>query len=119
MASMVASFKEEVALMFPASQCLMGDGRKVDLSRLPSMLSPETWAASSQAIGELSQHQGLVVLDIQTSKPFEAWLNTDKSRSDEVAGTLVQITGKKLTLILSRHQPSPRSGDYFSDGSTR
>jgi hypothetical protein len=74
----------------------MGDGRKVDLSRLPPMLSPETWAASSQVIGELSQHQGLIVFDIQTSKPFEAWLNNDKSRSDEVAGALVQRIGKTI-----------------------
>lgn len=72
------------------------DGRKVDLSRLPPILSPKTWAASSQAIGELSQHQGLhvVVLDIQTSKPFEAWLNVDKNRADE----LLERWSKRLIL---------------------
>jgi hypothetical protein len=101
MASMAASFEEEVALMFPAFQCLMGDGRKVDLSRLPSMSSPETWAASSQAIGELSQHQGLVVFDIQTSKPVEVWLNSDKSRSDEIAGAFKK-PAKQLIIILGR-----------------
>jgi hypothetical protein len=76
---MAASFDEEVALMSVPSQCLMGDRWKVDLSRLLPMLSPGTWAASSKFIGELSQHQDLVVFDIQTSKPFEAWLNADKS----------------------------------------
>jgi hypothetical protein len=77
MASMVASFDEKVALMSVPSQCLMGNGRRVD--RLLPMLSPGTWAASSKFIGELEHHQGLVVSDIQTSKPFEAWLNADKS----------------------------------------
>ena len=52
----------------------MGDRGKVDLSRLLPMLSPETWAASSLIIGEPKEHQDLVVFDIQTSKPFEAWL---------------------------------------------
>ena len=52
----------------------MGDREKVDLSRLLPMLSPGTWAASSQVIGEPEQHQDLAVFDIQTSKPFEAWL---------------------------------------------
>jgi hypothetical protein len=56
----------------------------------------ETWAASSQAIGELSLHQGLVVFDIQTSNPVEAWLNVDKSLSGEVAKALVQRTGKTI-----------------------
>lgn len=74
----------------------MGDRGKVDLSRLLPMLSPETWAASSQVIGELEQHQDLVVFDIQTSKPFEAWLNIDKSRSDEVAGAVVQKSGRTI-----------------------
>ena len=46
----------------------------MDLSRLLPMLSPGTWAASSQVIGEPEQHQDLAVFDIQTSKPFEAWL---------------------------------------------
>jgi hypothetical protein len=77
MASMAASFNEEMALMsvsFWCSQCLVGDRGKVDLSRLLPMLSPETWAASSLIIGEPEQHQDLAVFDIQTSKPFEAWL---------------------------------------------
>jgi hypothetical protein len=104
-------------LMFPPSHCLMGDGRKVDLSRLPPMLSPETWAASSQVIGELSQHQGLVVFDIQTSKPVEARLNTDKSRSDEVAIALVQRTGRTLDSQLGKTQSSARLGDGSSDES--
>ena len=52
----------------------MGDRGKVDLSRLLPMLSPGTWAASSQVIGELEKHQDLAVFDTQTSKPFEAWL---------------------------------------------
>lgn len=81
---------------FPMLDGRWMDGRKVDLSRLPPMLSPKTWAASSQAIGELSQHQGLhvVVLDIQTSKPFEAWLNVDKNRADE----LLERWSKRLIL---------------------
>jgi hypothetical protein len=78
---MAASCQSE---MNPPSQCLMGNRWKVDLSRLLPMSSPETWAASSKFIGELEHHQNLVVSDIQTSRPFEAWLNIDRSRSDEV-----------------------------------
>jgi len=86
---MVASFDERVALMSVLFPCLMSDRRKVDLSPAFNVVSPETWAASSKIIGELSQHQDLVVFDIQTSKPFEVWLNIDKSQSDEVAGASV------------------------------
>jgi hypothetical protein len=74
MASMAASFDEEMALMSVSSQCLVGDRGKVDLSRLLPVLSPGTWAASSVIIGEPKEHQDLVVFYIQTSKPFEAWL---------------------------------------------
>jgi hypothetical protein len=91
MASMVASFDEKVALMSVPSQCLMGNGRKVDLSRLLPMLSPGTWAASSKVIGESQQHQDLVVSDIQTSKPFEAWLSADKSGRDKADGGLIRV----------------------------
>jgi hypothetical protein len=104
MASMVASFDEKVALMSVPSQCLMGNGRKVDLSRLLPMLSPGTWAASSKFIGELEHHQGLVVFDIQTSKPFEAWLNADNSRCDKVAGV---FTRDPVGLCVRK---TPRSG---------
>jgi hypothetical protein len=91
MASMAASFDEKVALMSVPSQCLMGDRWKVDLSRLLPMLSPGTWAASSKFIGELEHHQGLVVFDIQTSKPFEAWLNADKSRREKADGGFIRV----------------------------
>ena len=43
-----------------------------------------TWAASSKFIGEPEHYQHLVVSDIQTSKPFEVWLNADKSQCDNV-----------------------------------
>jgi hypothetical protein len=77
MVCMAASCQSE---MFPPSQCLMGNRWKVDLSRLLPMSSPETWAASSKFIGEPEHDQDLIVSDIQTSRPFEVWLNTSRSR---------------------------------------
>lgn len=91
---MAASCQSE---MNPLSQCLMGNRWKVGLSRLLPMLSPETWAASSKFIGEPEHDQDLVVSDIQTSRPFEAWLNTDRSRSGEVLGVSVQTSVGMIT----------------------
>ena len=40
-----------------------------------SVDAAETWAASSEFIGVLEMQQDIIVFHIQTSKPFEAWLN--------------------------------------------
>jgi hypothetical protein len=105
---MAASFDEEMALISvssQSSQCLVGDREKVDLSRLLPMLSPGTWAASSQVIGELEQHQDLVVFDIQTSKPFEAWLMLTRAETMMLLRHWSTNLAEQLTLILERlHQ---------------
>jgi hypothetical protein len=124
MASMAASFDKANGtdarsfLMFPMPGGRQREGGSLAPASLVPMLSPGTWAASSQVIGELEQHQDLVVFDIQTSKPFEAWLNIDKSRSDEVAGAVVQNSGRTIESYLGNTPPNVAIGDHLFDKST-
>ena len=82
---MMASRRVEISLVFPPSRWLMDDRRKVDLSPMLVVDAAETWAASSEFIGVLEMHQDMIVFHIQTSKPFEAWLNVI---SAETTGSL-------------------------------
>ena len=72
---MKASSWVEMSLVFPLSRSLVDYRRKVDLSPMLVVDAAETWAASSEFIGVLEMHQDIIVFHIQTSKPFEAWLN--------------------------------------------
>ena len=91
----------------------------MDLSRLLPMLSPGTWAASSQVIGELEQHQDLVVFDIQTSKPFEAWSMLIRAETMMLLEHWSTNLAEQLTLISETlHQVRGFDGDP-SEGSAQ